>query len=208
MDSALTRALALIEGGRPLLVMDTETTGLRPVRGSGDPEPRIYQLAALRREPDGETRFHSRLLNPGVAIDAEWATARGFDPEAPMRDGEEPGPVLRRFAAWAAGCVLVGHNIEAFDLPVMVAEHARLGLPAPIAYLPRAGTTVDTIVLARSLWSARATERPVDHTIANVARHLGLEVDEAALHDAGADVRLNLAVLDALHAVLRERAAA
>jgi DNA polymerase III epsilon subunit-like protein len=207
MDSLLTRALALIEGGRPLLVIDTETTGLRPPRGSGEPEPRIYQIAALRREPSGETRFHSRLLNPGVAVEAEWAAARGFDPEAPMRDGEESGPVLRRFAAWATGCVIIGHNIEAFDLPVMVAEHARLGLPAPIAYLPRAGTTVDTIVLARSLWPARATDRPVDHTIANVARYIGLEVDEAALHDAGADVRLNLAVLDALHATLRERAA-
>ena len=49
-----------------------------------------------------------------------------------QRDGQEPEEVLRAFCAFAAGSVIVGHNVT-YDLSILGSELARLGLP-PLAY--------------------------------------------------------------------------
>lgn len=164
-------------------------------------------MAVRRVDPDGAIRRHTRLINPGVPLDAAWSAARGLDPELPLREGGDPSAVLPRVAAHLADAVLVGHNLERFDLPVLVAEHRRLGLPVPAHYLPGAGVTIDTLLLARALLE-RDPSPPPAFTLEALGAHLGLDYRADELHDASADVELTAALIAALLDVAARTAAA
>ena len=80
---------------------------------------------------------------------------------------------------WLDGSLLVGHNV-AFDLRMLFAQAARLGLAAP------AVDFADTLQLAR-----RFIQAP-DYSLAGLAKHLGLEhqPDHRAMLDVEATCEL------------------
>lgn len=113
---------ALDEG--TVVVFDTETTGVMHGRDE------IIELGALRLErgrPAGE--FHHLLRNTVPVGDSE--KIHGISDEQLRRQGAEPREVLERFAAFAEGAVLVGHNVM-FDLRMLLAAAEKHGVPLHI----------------------------------------------------------------------------
>ena len=117
LASALAAALKL---QRPLAVLDLETTGLNPDIA------RIVELAVLRIEPSGASRFHSRRVNPQEPIPPEATAIHGI--AADDVAGELAfAAIAGRLARFLDGCDLAGFNIAEFDMPVLAAEFRRAG---------------------------------------------------------------------------------
>ncbi|WP_112428382.1 exonuclease domain-containing protein [Thermogemmatispora tikiterensis] len=118
------------------VVLDIETTGLRPGRD------RIIELGAwrLRGELLGG-RFHS-LVNPEQPVSAAIVRLTGID-EQSLAAAPTIGLVLPELLRFCSGAILVGHNLG-FDLHFLAYETAPLN-----ARLPVAG--IDVLTLARRL---------------------------------------------------------
>lgn len=112
-DTALARL--------PVLVLDTETTGLDVARD------RIVSIGAVRLVGGRMYRATSfdRLVNPGVAIPPGSTAIHGITP-AMVADAPSFAEVYPALERLMAGTVVVGHQI-AFDLAVLRAECARHG---------------------------------------------------------------------------------
>ena len=111
---------------RPIAFIDVESTGLRPSRD------RIVELAVLRLVPNGdgaEKDFERvRRFNPGIAIPPEAAKIHGITDDMVAAEA----PFRARAKALAAAlepCDLGGFNIRSFDLPILIAEFERAGVP-------------------------------------------------------------------------------
>jgi DNA helicase-2/ATP-dependent DNA helicase PcrA len=181
------------------VVYDVETTGLDLL---DEPAPIVWDLGAVEIAPDGGRREAGRIINIGRRI-PDAANIAGVDPELPMREGAEEAPTLRRFAAFAAGAVMVGHNIVAFDNPIMTARYAALGLPAPAALTDKR-RCIDTLLIGRALFDG--ADAPARFRLADLAAHLGVRSDGAHLHRAIDDTRLCAGLFEALLARLAARA--
>ncbi len=170
-----TPALCHLTLTRPLCAVDTETTG---------PDPhvdRIVAVAVVRVEPDGETVSRHRLINPGRPIPAAATAVHGL---TDVRVADQPPfrRVARSLAAVLTGADLVAFNAP-FDLAVLAAEFARAGVPFDLS----GRRVLDPLAVFR---------RHHPRTLAAAVRtYLGRE--HAAAHDALADARAALAVLDA-----------
>lgn len=106
---------------RPLVVFDTETTGVNPRTD------RIVEIACVKIHPDGHREDWVRRLNPGMPIPAASSAIHG------IRDEDVQGlPTFRDVAAELAGfldgCDLGGYNIAGFDLPALRIEFLRAGI--------------------------------------------------------------------------------
>lgn len=116
------------------VVIDTETTGLRP---GAD---RVIELAAVRvRDGIIQDSFQS-LVNPGRRIPAFITKFTGIAPEM-LVDAPRAQEIFPGFLQFIEGATLVGHNVS-FDLNFLTHEAHLLGLTFPAAGL-------DTIPLAR-----------------------------------------------------------
>jgi DNA polymerase-3 subunit epsilon len=124
------------------VVVDLETTGLRPGRAA------IVEIGAVRLRGFEELETFQTFVNPRVPLPAAITALTGIV----NRDVRRAPPVpsaLRRFLAFAGDAVLVAHN-AAFDLAFLDRETERLTgrrLAAPV---------VDTLGLARRLLAGRA----------------------------------------------------
>lgn len=156
-------------------IVDVETTGLSPLAGD-----RVCEVAVLRRRQGRTIDTFQTLVNPQRRISAgatqvnhltDWdvAGAPTFDQIAP------------RLVALLDGAVLVAHNAP-FDLGFLANEWQRLRWP------PREGYTVDTLALARRLYTLGS------NSLAAVARGLGVPRGQA--HRALGDVQTTTRVLD------------
>ena len=170
------------------VVLDTETTGLRP--GGGD---RVISLAGVRvsgMEVKRQQTFDA-LIHPGRSVPPESVRFHGITDDdlagAPGLD-----VVLPAFLAFAGDAVLVGHEV-AFDLEFLAPEVVRLGLP-PLTARP----VLDTRLLSRSLHGPGA-----DHSLEAAARRLGVEV--VARHSALGDALTAAEILVRLLALLKGR---
>jgi len=106
---------------RPIAFIDLETTGLNP---SFD---RIIELSALKVHPDGSEEVKSVRVNPEMPISAGATRVHG------IKDADVAGePTFRQYAknllAFLDGCDLSGFNAIRFDLPMLRAEFARVGM--------------------------------------------------------------------------------
>ena len=111
---------------RPVVVFDTETTGVNPRMD------RIIEIACVKVYPDGRRERWIRRLDPCVPIPAGATAVHG------IRDADVRGcPTFRDVAAelvrFLAGCDLAGYNITGFDLPALRVEFLRAGVPFEIA---------------------------------------------------------------------------
>src|SRR6202795_317472 len=120
------------------IVLDTETTGLDPLRG--DRLVEIGCIEIFNRMPTGQT-FH-RHLNPERDIPAEALAVHGLSSEF-LADKPLFAHVVEQFLEFIGDAPLVIHNAS-FDIAFINAELDRVKLP-PIAR----ERLVDTLLLAR-----------------------------------------------------------
>jgi DNA polymerase-3 subunit epsilon len=120
------------------IVLDTETTGLDPLRG--DRLVEIGCVEIFNRMPTGQT-FH-RHINPGRVMSVEAFAVHGLSSEF-LADKPLFSEVADEFLEFIADAPLVIHNAS-FDISFINAELDRLGR-APIAR----ERLVDTLLLAR-----------------------------------------------------------
>ena len=106
---------------RPIAFIDLETTGLNPLFD------RIIELSALKVYPDASEEVKSVRVNPEMPISAGATRVHG------IKDEDVAGePTFRQYAknllAFLDGCDLSGFNAIRFDLPMLRAEFARVGM--------------------------------------------------------------------------------
>jgi DNA polymerase-3 subunit epsilon len=120
------------------IVLDTETTGLDPLRGD-----RLIEIGCVEifnRMPTGQS-FH-RHINPERQVSAEALAVHGLSSEF-LANKPLFAEVADEFLAFIGDAPLVIHNAN-FDIGFINAELDRLNLP-PIAR----ERLVDTLLLAR-----------------------------------------------------------
>jgi DNA polymerase-3 subunit epsilon len=169
------------------VVVDLETTGLRPGRAA------IVEIGAVKVRAFEETATFETFVNPGVPLPAAISALTGIV----NRDVRRAPPVARaieRFLAFADGAVLVAHN-AAFDLAFLDRETERLTgrrLAAPV---------IDTLGLARRLLAGRAPRA----SLAALSFFVGTSVRPC--HRALPDARATGEVLLHLIGLAQERGA-
>lgn len=186
--------IRLLATRAPVLVFDTETTGLPSETG---PLPKIWEVASIRLDRTGGREEKRATINIGELIPAEALVAgRDLDPALPMTEGKEPSLVWSRFAAYAGDAIFVGHNILKFDNPLVAAACARLGIVPPIQVLDPS-LCIDTMLLAQELFPKGRSGSPENHRLGTLAAFFSIE-RPTDLHRALADTRLTELVFRAL----------
>ncbi|HEX7736584.1 MAG TPA: exonuclease domain-containing protein [Ktedonobacteraceae bacterium] len=154
------------------VVVDTETTGLRP--GSH----RVIEVAGVRVRGGEVLDSFQSLLNPGVRIPSFIAQFTGISQEmvntAPASHEALPG-----FLSFVEGAIVVGHNVG-FDIGFLNYEAQLLGQSFPIDGL-------DTIPLARRFLPGLKRFK-----LDSVADHL--KITTSNRHRALGDARVTAAV--------------
>ncbi len=106
---------------KPLVVIDFESTGLNPRYD------RIVEIGALKILPDGRQEPFEKRINPERPIPPEVVDIHGISNE-----DVETAPtfmeIAEQFHTFLRGCDLAGFGIEQFDLPLLKAEFARVGI--------------------------------------------------------------------------------
>ena len=161
---------------RPLVFLDLETTGLSVV------SDRIVEMAVIRVTPQGDVLERVRRFNPGMPIHPEATAVHGITDE----DVAHEPPFAARAKSLAEllePCDLAGFNIRRFDLPMLMAEFRRSGVPLTV----QGRRIIDAQLIFHR-------EEPRDLSAA--ARfYLNREHEEA--HTALGDIRTTAAVLSA-----------
>lgn len=107
-----------------IVVLDTETTGL-PI--AGEPRPAVWEIGAVRlrpgRPPETGERF-SALLELPADLPVEIGELCGVELDVARRSGGERRRTLAAFADWIGDAVVAGHNIRAFDAPLLAGAYA------------------------------------------------------------------------------------
>ncbi len=161
---------------RPLAFLDLETTGL-DIRSD-----RIVELAIIRISPQGDVLERVRRFNPGIPIPAEATAVHGIADED-VADKPPFAARARSLVELLEGCDLAGFNLRRYDVPLLIAEFRRTGVP----FSMEGRRLIDAQVIFHR-------EEPRDLTAA--ARfYLGREHEEA--HTALGDIRTTAAVLAA-----------
>ena len=178
---------ALLLEDATYVVVDLETTGLRPGRSG------ICEIGAVRlRGFEVEAEFQT-LVDPGLPIAAGASALTGLRTEQ-LRGAPGPAEAVRRFLAFAGDAVLVAHNAR-FDLAFLDRETERLTGS-------RIGSAVvDTVRLARTLLAGRVS----GFGLAQLAWFLG--TSERPCHRALPDARATAELLLALIGLAQERGA-
>src|SRR2546421_5292146 len=165
------------------VVLDTETTGLRP--GSH----RVIEVAGIRIKGGEVIGSFQSLLNPGTRLPAFIVQFTGI-----MQDMVNTAPkaaeILPDFLHFIDGAILVGHNIG-FDIGFLGYEARLLGYDFPIDGL-------DTIPLARRFLPGLRRFK-----LDKVAEHL--KIPAANRHRALGDARVTAAVFIKLLALAQEQ---
>ena len=159
---------------RPLAAVDVETTGLDPATA------RAVEVAAVRVGPAKPGWFHT-LVNPGGPIPPAASAVHGIL-DRDVKGQPRFEAVAHDLYRFLDGCDLVAYN-AGFDLAVLAAEFARVGLRFKVA----GRAVVDPLAVFR---------REEPRTLAHAVRfYLGGE--PAGAHSAAADAVAALKVLDA-----------
>jgi len=138
------------DGGPGFAVVDLETTGFAPL------QERIVEVAVVLLDPDGTERdAFCTLVDP--ERDPGPTHVHGITAEmlvgAPTFAGVHP-----YVAGMLSGRVVVGHNVDRFDLAFLLAECARLG----DGWVPGGVTTLDTLRVAQTHLDLPGKARLVD----------------------------------------------
>lgn len=184
---------------RPLVFLDTETTGLGPDR-------RAWEIALVRREPDGTeqalefflpidaSRAEPGALNigryyqrhpHGLAATRITAPARFGAPCPPPAHVTPVTDAAKRLSAWTASATIVGAN-PAFDTYVLERMLRSQGFEPLWHYRTRDVEAMATGFIGDEDLGG----------LAACAAALGVTVDKALEHTAMGDVRVAMAIYD------------
>jgi DNA polymerase-3 subunit epsilon len=173
------------------VVIDSETTGLRPDEGD-----RVVSLAGVRVRGGMVKRAEcfDALVNPARAIPGASTRFHGITDEmvagAPLIDA-----VLPAFARFVEGSVLVGHEVW-FDLRFLDPVCARLGRPP----LSASHAVLDVRLLSRAVHGTAP-----DHDLEALAARLGVRI--RGRHSALGDALATAETFVRLLGLLRKRGA-
>ncbi len=177
---------ALNRGG--VVVFDTETTGLDTSHDE------IVEIAAARCGWAGiEAEFHA-LITPARPV-GDSEAIHGYSDEYLASHGRPAVEVLPDFLAFCSGHVLLGHNLIAFDIPILEARLNTCGLR-----LPERVRCFDTLDISRRL------VRLPSYRLTELAAYFGLQTEPT--HKAMDDVRATVELLEKLAQALCEGAPA
>ncbi|HEX2044534.1 MAG TPA: exonuclease domain-containing protein, partial [Gaiellaceae bacterium] len=169
------------------VVVDLETTGLRPARAA------ICEIGAVRVDGLLPAGTFQTLVDPGLPLPRAVAGLTGLR-DRDLRGAAPVEAAVRRFVAFAGEAVIVAHNAR-FDLAFLDREVARLTgrrIAAPV---------VDTVGLARRLLAGRS--RRAD--LASLAYFFGTSVRPC--HRALPDAQATAEIFVALVGLAQERGA-
>ncbi|MBP3299379.1 MAG: ribonuclease H-like domain-containing protein [Muribaculaceae bacterium] len=106
---------------RPLVFFDLETTG---VNIGTD---RIVEISCVKVRPDGSHTEYSQRINPEMPIPAA-ATAIHHITDEDVKDKPRFRDLADKLMAAFEGCDIAGFNSNKFDIPLLMAEFARVGM--------------------------------------------------------------------------------
>ena len=115
-------SVAKLELQRPLAVFDLESTGLNPRRD------RIVSIAIVVLMPSGEAQEITYLLNPTITIPQDAIDVHGISNED-VRGCPTFLEMGSSIAAHFDGCDLAGYNVAGYDIPLLLEECKRAGVP-------------------------------------------------------------------------------
>jgi DNA polymerase-3 subunit epsilon len=111
---------------RPLVVLDTESTG------TNARSDRIIEIGCVKIHPDGRREIWVRRLNPGMPIPAAVTAIHGIRDED-VRDCPSFREIAEELRGFLEGCDLAGYHLSAFDLPALRIEFLRTSTPFDLA---------------------------------------------------------------------------
>jgi DNA polymerase-3 subunit epsilon len=165
------------------VVLDTETTGLRPGHH------RMIEVAGIRMRGGEVVGSFQSLVNPGVRLPAFIVQFTGITQEM-VTSAPKTHEVLPDFLHFVEGAILVGHNVG-FDIGFLSYEARLLGYDFPIDGL-------DTIPLARRFLPGLHRFK-----LDKVAAHLKIAM--ASRHRALGDARVTAAIFMKLLELARQQ---
>jgi len=166
---------------KQIVVFDIETTGIDPAND------RIVQIAYTKLNPatlEPLARTTVMLVNPGIPIPQGATDVHGISDEA-VKDEPSFKAIGRIIAREIKDCDIGGYNSNSFDVPLIVSEFVRHGIPIPFDENTQ---FLDVLQMYRKLHSNKLTdvyERLTGKTLTGA-------------HDAGADVNATVEVFKIL----------
>lgn len=110
---------------KPLIFFDLETTGTNITKD------RIVELSYIKVFPDGTEETRERRINPEMHIPEE-STAIHHITDEDVRECPTFRQIARSLAAIFDGCDIAGFNSNKFDVPLLIEEFNRAGVPFDI----------------------------------------------------------------------------
>ncbi len=161
-------------GGR-IVVLDTETTGVNPLR---DEIIQIYAIEVVNGKPGKDFHFYLKNTIP-VGTSEE---VHGISDEYLKKEGRDAKEVLKELKDFIGGDATVGHNVN-FDLSMIVENGKRHDVTFDFKEY------YDTLDLSRRLVESE------NYKLNTLAQKFGLET---ATHDARDDVLATVGLLEVL----------
>ena len=156
---------------RDYVMFDLETTGLDYI------SDRIVEIGAVKVVDGVIVDEFETMVNPECHISEAATQVNGITDDM-VKDAPLIKEAMDGFLAFAGDMVLVGHNIEKFDLPFLQMAGARMG------YGAISNDYVDTVILARQCMPEMSSR-----SLGVLAEHFGFDTKGA--HRALADVKIN-----------------
>ena len=104
----------------PICAVDVETTG-------ASENDRVWEIGAVRYDHTGrEASYFQGMIDPGIPISEEIQKLCNVTQEEVTVNGRPAAEVLRQFALFSDGAVLVAYNAP-FDVRFLEMERHRLG---------------------------------------------------------------------------------
>lgn len=175
----------------PVVVLDTETTGLCAWQGD-----RVVEIAAIRLEDGQVVEAFDQLVNPGRHMPAEASAVCGIT-DAHLADAPPFGAVADPLLALLDGALIVAHNAR-FDATFLALEllvDGRLPEPPTAPLLPN--PWLCTLQLARRHFHFGR------NSLSAIARRLG--VRSGRKHRALSDVYTTTAIFKQMVRELEQR---
>lgn len=182
---------------------DTETEGLNLVRS------RPWQISYCLCQGNKTLETFDRFIYwEDLEVSPEAAKVTGFNKKKYDELAEPPEKVLKEFSEYLfdPSVINFGHNILGFDIYMDSVARRLSGVEHSWEYLKN---SIDTLALARAYkgnikpdfskflaWQFRMQQvRSRGNKLSDVAKNLGIEVDDKKLHDAAYDIYINYEVM-------------
>lgn len=121
--------------GKTIVVFDLETTGLDRMKS------KIVEIGGVKMVDGKFTEKFSSLINPQIPIPKETSLKNNITDEM-VKNCPTWEEVVQDFYKFSYGCILCGHNILDFDMPILNNQSKAFGYKFT-------NKTIDTVILSR-----------------------------------------------------------